>query len=654
MSDAIIEMQNLIAELNSAADSYYSGKAELMTDFEWDAKFDRLKALEEATGQILPGSPTAKVSSDSLAGEKEAHEYPALSLAKTKSVADLAKWSEARPIWLSWKLDGLTLVATYDDGKLVKLMTRGDGSIGTNITHLAPAIRGIPETIEDKGHIVIRGEAVISYDDFEAFVTSSKEDYANPRNLASGSFALKDVDEVARRNIRWIPFTPVHLEKDIVSWGERRAYLESLGFKCVEREEIFEPTEETISASIERWTKKVTDKINPYPVDGLVVCYDDTEYAKTGSVTGHHATKAGLAFKWADESAATTLESIEWSSAVSSISPVAIFKPVQLEGTTVKRALLCNISECERLGIGGVGTKIEVIKANKIIPKVISVTEKVGELEVPGKCPVCSAPTEIKISASGAKTLKCTNEECPARVLRKFMRFVSKEGMDIDGLAGQTLAKFVNMGWIKDLADIYKLPQHAGEIALMEGFGSKSAENMTAAIENARIRDAANFLVALSIPLCGKDVAKRLLGAYPNLRELIKAAERGESFAGIDGIGEVKSAAFVEWFSKESNRLLVEKLLAEIEINEYKAALEGGSCQGLTFVITGDVTNWPNRNALKDYIESQGGKVASAVSAKTSFLINNDLESSSSKNKKAKALGIEIISEQDFISRFGK
>lgn len=648
------EMRGLVTRLNEAADAYYSGRGELMTDFEWDAMFDRLKVLETQTGVVLPDSPTANVSSGSAAGEKEIHEFPALSLAKTKSIDEVAKWADSRPIWLSWKLDGLTLVATYDGGRLVKIVTRGDGHTGTNITHLAKAIRGIPEKIAEKGHVVVRGEAVISYADFEAFREISQEDYANPRNLASGSLTLKDSAEVAERRIQFMPFSPVHISRQIVPWGERMDFLASLGFNCVEREFIPSPSRDAVAAAISRWTDKVTGGCCPFPVDGLVVCFDDTEYAKTGSVTGHHATRAGLAFKWADETAATTLDHIEWSCAVASIAPVAVFEPVQLEGTTVKRASLCNVSECERLGIGGKGSRLEVIKANKIIPKVVSVTEKIGELEIPCVCPVCGAPTEVRTSASQTRTLRCTNAECPARELRKFMRFVSKDGMDIDGLAGETLAKFVNCGWIKTFDDIYRLPEHTEEIATMEGFGRKSADNIVTAIANAKRRSAVNFLVSLSIPLCGREVARRLLAAHDSLAALVDAAEKGASFAHIDGIGDVKSDSFVAYFSVPSHCAVVHKLLSIVEIDEFVGGNSSGKCAGMTFVITGDVHIWANRSELKSYIESQGGKVAGSVSAKTAFLINNDVASTSSKNKKALSLGIPIISEDDFASRFSQ
>ena len=657
MNGEIDQMREMIARLNAAAKAYYSGRGELMTDFEWDALFDKLKALEEATGVVLEGSPTHNVSSEGEgaagADAKERHEFPALSLAKTKQTADVAKWAEGRPIWLSWKLDGLTLVATYDGGRLSRIVTRGDGAVGTNITRLASGIQALPLAIKDTGHVVVRGEAVITYADFEAFRSTAGGDWANPRNLASGSLTLKDVEEFRRRNVRFVAFTPVKFEDLEGSWGRRMADLEAQGFKVVEREFIAVPTKENIDEVISRWSDKVAKGACPFPVDGLVVCYDDVAYAQTGSVTGHHAVRAGLAFKWADETASTILDHIEWSCAVNVISPVAVFEPVQLEGTQVKRASLCNISECERLGIGGKGTKIEVIKANKIIPKVVSVAEKAGEFELPAACPVCAAPVEVATSASLTKTLRCTNPHCPARELRLFERFVSKDGLDIDGLAGETIEKFINRGWLKTRADIYRLGAHRDEIAAMDGFGEKSAANIVAAIEKARKRDAVNFLVALAIPQCGPDAAKRLLAVYP-LKDFVARAAlaRPDEFASIDGIGEVTSESIVAWFANAANKALVEDLLSQIEIVDYVPPSKEGRCAGLSFVVTGDLATWPNRNALKAYIEKEGGKVAGSVSAKTSFLINNDATSNSSKNKKARELSIPVITEAQFNERF--
>ena len=670
--DKILRIRQLVNELNEASAAYYNGRSELMTDYEWDQRFDELKRLETETGTTLPDSPTQKVSEDTITGQKEEHEFAALSLAKTKQVSDLVKWAESRPIWISWKLDGLTLVVTYDEGRLTKVVTRGNGHIGTNITHLSRSINGIPQEISAKGHTVIRGEAVISYDDFERFVMESGEDYANPRNLASGSLTLKDPDEVKARHIQWIPFTLVSTEEDIVSWGSRMDWLDAQGFTTVERQLVTEPEEGSVQDIIDAFTREVTSKQNPYPVDGLVICYDDTAYAQTGSITGHHATRAGLAFKWQDEAADTVLKEVEWSCAASTISPVAIFQPVELEGTTVKRASLCNISECERLGIGGPGTQISVIKANKIIPKVIKVNACVGTFSVPDQCPVCHAPTTIRYgrtattpdaSASGTKTLHCTNPDCAAKQLKKLARFVSKEGMNIDGISEQTLSKFINLGWISEYADIYELRSHILELSRMDGFGEKSASNIMRSIDKSREVEAHRLLYALNIPLCGLDVCKRLLSAY-SLDDLVNEAikqsddlfatqaEPQDVFAHVNGIGPEKSAQFVSWFRNPQNLARYRRLLTKLSVTTPDVSASGTLCAGLTFVITGDVHHYKNRNELKAYIESQGGKVASAVSGSTSYLINNDVTSTSGKNKKAKELNIPIISEDEFILKY--
>lgn len=647
-------MKQLVEQLNNASQAYYNGEAELMSDYEWDSKFDQLKLLEDETGIVLPDSPTNKVSEDSISGKKEPHEFPALSLAKTKSVADLEKWASNKPIWISWKLDGLTLVATYDDGKLTKIVTRGDGHIGTNITHLAPAIKGVLPKISEKGHLVIRGEAVISYEDFNNFLLETESDYANPRNLASGSLTLKDVDEVKLRHIQWIPFTLVYSDQEILSWGQRMDYLEKLGFQTVEHRFIENPTSVNIQEKIDEFTQKVTHKKQPFPVDGLVITYDDTQYASTGSVTGHHATRAGYAFKWQDEYAETVLDHIEWSCAASTISPVAVFQPVELEGTTVQRASLCNISECERLGIGDAGTKLQVIKANKIIPKVIKITEKVGVLNIPDKCPVCGAEAHVVLSESGTKKLHCSNADCTAKQLKKFARFVSKDGINIDGISEQTVSTFINHGWIRDYADFYHLKDFAYQITSLDGFGKKSVSKLLESIEKSRNTDSRHLLYALSIPLCGFDVAKRLLSKY-TFKELMETAKTSlfdDVFASIDGIGPEKSARFVNWFKDDKNYLKVSNLLKELDVKEVEVAEVGTKCAGQTFVITGDVYHYKNRNELKAYIESQGGKVTGSVSKSTTYLINNDVESQSSKNKKAHQLGISIITEEQFREKF--
>ena len=646
-------IEQLVEQLNKASAAYYNGQDEIMSNYEWDAMFDELVTLEKETGYIMAESPTQNAGfEEDGSGEKEAHEYPALSLAKTKQISELQDWAGKRPIWLSWKLDGLTLVLTYDGGKLTKILTRGNGTIGTNITFLKGAISGFPQKIKYKGHLVVRGEAAISYTDFALIndmIEDDDEKYANPRNLASGTLNLDDPEEVKNRHVKFHAFTLVHLDEEMLSWGERMQFLENLGFNVVDREAT---DAGKLPEAIARWTKKVENGQMDVPVDGLVICYDDTDYAASGSVTGHHATRAGFAFKWQDESVETKLDYIEWSCAVSTISPVAVFEPVQIEGTTVSRASLCNLSEIERLGIGKECT-LEVIKANKIIPKCIAVKDAVGEVEIPTECPVCHAPTEIRISKnSGTKTLHCTNPDCTAKNVKKFTRFVSKSGMDIDGLSIQKMLKFINEGYIHEFADIYHLKDHFDVISQMEGFGEKSVNNMDKSIEKSRNVHPVNFIFALCIPLIGTDAGKKIVGAI-GFDAFLKRMEHQEGFEDIDGIGAERSNSILAWYAKESNRMSLVHLLEELSIEhvEPKDTSEG-TCVGMTFVITGDVHHYKNRDEFKAYVESQGGKVAGSVSGKTSYLVNNDVESNSSKNRKAKDLGIPIISEDEFVAQF--
>lgn len=651
-------IEELVKQLNQASEQYYGGKDEGMSNYEWDALFDELAALEQETGYILPESPTQTTSTaqEEGKGEKEAHEYPALSLAKTKKIEDLQEWAGDKKVWVSWKLDGLTLVLTYDDGTLTRILTRGNGTVGTNITYMASALKGVPQKISYKGHLVVRGEATISYQDFEAIndtLEDEDEKYANPRNLAAGTLGLDktNLDKVAQRNVTLNAFTLVYLEEEILSWGERMNWLDKQGFITVERQEAWA---DTLPQVIEAWTKRVEEGKMDLPVDGLVLSYDDTAYAASGTVTGHHATRGGLAFKWQDVSAITWLDHVEWSCAASAITPVAVFQPVQLEGTTVSRASLCNISELERLGIGEDGkTLLEVIKANKIIPKCIAVKEAQGTFTIPESCPVCQAPTRISVSASGTKVLRCTNPECPAKHLKRFTRFVSKEGLEIDGLSIQTLLAFINKGFIHRYQDIFHLSQYADKIREMEGFGQKSCDNLLAAIEKSRKTTPVKFIYSLCIPLIGVDAGKKLV-ARLGTQGLLDRMHSGEGFEDVDGIGPEKSGAIVQWCSQEENKQDFEALLQELEIEQLQPQEKAqGSCQGLTFVITGDVHHYKNRAQLKEYIESQGGTVTGSVSKKTSYLINNDVTSQSGKNKKAQELGIPILSEDDFVAQFG-
>ena len=652
-------MQEMIRRLNEASEAYYGGRDEIMSNFEWDALFDELTRLEAETGVVLPDSPTQKVNAaaeDNIAGEKEAHEFPALSLAKTKKVEELQEWAGDRPVWLSWKLDGLTLVLTYDGGRLTKILTRGNGSVGTNITFMKEAIRGFPLEVEDRGHLVVRGEATISYPEFEklnATISDPAERYANPRNLASGTLGLdaKRLEEVRQRNVTFNAFTLVHTDEEILSWGGRMDYLDRLGFTTVDRELT---DAEHLPETVAEWTRRVESGEMQIPVDGLVIAYDDTEYAATGSVTGHHATRAGLAFKWQDEVAQTTLREVEWSCGATVITPIAIFDPVQLEGTTVSRASLVNISEMQRLGIGENGkTEIEVIKSNKIIPKVIGVTKAIGRYTLPEHCPACEGAVTVATSPSGAQTLKCDNPDCPAKNLKKFERFVSKYGMDIDGLSIERMRDFVGLGFIHSFADVFRLSRYADEIRELEGYGQKSCDNLLAAIEKSRTgTDAVHFLPALSIPQIGGDAAKRLVDAY-GWPGFVKALEEEADLASVNGLGPERSACIRSWYEDEKNRSVFYELLELLEIAASEPVTEvKGSCAGLTFVITGDVHRFKNRDEFKAYVEANGGKVAGSVSKKTNFLVNNDVTSTSSKNMKARELGIPILSEDDFVEKF--
>lgn len=445
-------------------------------------------------------------------------------------------------------------------------------------------------------------------------------------------------------------FTLVYLEDEMISWGERMRFLEKEGFTVVEREAV---SSETISAVIDKWTEKVETGKMDLPVDGLVICFDDTEYAASGSVTGHHAARAGYAFKWQDVSAKSRLDHIEWSCATSTISPVAVFEPVQLEGTTVSRASLCNISEMERLGIGE-KCMVEVIKANKIIPKCIAVMESSGSFQIPESCPVCGAKTEVRKSPrSNTKTLHCTNPDCSAKHVKKFTRFVSKSGMDIDGLSVQTILRFMNEGFLSEFADIYHLWEHADTIRQMDGFGDKSCENLIKAIEKSRQVHPVNFIYALCIPMIGIDAGKKMI-AENGFDGFMERMETGQGFEEILGIGPEKSRSAIEWYENEQNKSSLKALLKEVTIEKVVPSSKAdGKCKGLTFVITGDVHHYKNRDEFKAYVEAMGGKVTGSVTGKTDYLVNNDAQSTSSKNRKAAQLGVPVITEDEFVERFG-
>ena len=662
--DKYDRMKYLIEQLNIASDAYYGGKSEYMSNYEWDMMFDELTELENAMGVFLPDSPTQTISRSTMGdtrnaiGLKEKHEYAALSLAKTKSITELQAWAGEKNVWLSWKLDGLTLVLTYDNGVLSKILTRGNGEIGTNITYMKEAIEGFPNQIEYKGHLVVRGEVIILYSDFEKMNESLDDGngkFANPRNLASGTLALdpSNINIVRERNLKFLAFSLVHVDEKIVSWGERMKFLDKQGFATVER---VATDADGLGEIIDSWSQRVESGMIDTPVDGLVICYDDTEYAATGNVTGHHATRAGLAFKWKDEVALTMLKYIEWSCAASVITPVAVFSPIRLEGTNVSRASLCNISEMERLGIGGdEKTTLKIIKANKIIPKCVGVVASEGTFIIPKKCPVCHEQTEIQVSVEiKTKTLHCTNQECPAKRLRNFSRFVSRRGMNIEGLSIKTLLLLINKGYVTDYESIYQLRKYERDIRDLEGFGDKSCSNLVNAIEQSKKVSPINFIYSLGIPLIGIDAAKRIVQTI-GYEGFVDRICNGYTFEDIDGIGVEKSNAIKKWFDNPRNNYSFSILTQMLQIeSENIIEQEEQKCDGLIFVVTGELSIFANRTEFIEYVEKKGGRVTGSVSKKTNYLVNNDINSKSSKNSKAKSLGVPIITEEEFVLRFGR
>ncbi len=658
MSDIISRMQYLINILNKASEAYYGGQPEVLSDHEWDAMFDELTDLETKSGTVLDNSPTHKVSSAAPSGKQVRHEVAALSLPKSKLVSDVLKWKGDRPCNLSWKLDGLTLVATYDNGRLTQLATRGGGEVGDDITHLTPAISGIPSLIAYTGHLVVRGECVISYSSLAEYNSEFGTDYESPRNLASGSCnPLSTLDKVIDRPLEWKVFTLVSMNPEISSVFSSQSagfkWLKGLGFEPVDFE--YCDTDEKLEEAIKRWSDKV--QAFDYPVDGLVITYEDAVYARSGSLTEHHSTTGGFALKWADEEVPSILTKIEWSPSVNSLNPVGIFDSVKIENTSVGRASLCNISELKRLGIGGPGTKVSVIKANKIIPKIVS-AEKVGELVIPDKCPVCGCPTEIKVSDKGIETLVCTNDLCMGKHIKKLERFVSKYGMNIKGLSEQRLKDLMMHGYIRTVKDIMHFPERSDDLykqlSAAEGWGDKSVENLIREIEKSKTVHFQNIIYAVGIPGCGKDAGKQLalsFGAdnFAKARELFKPEELNGLLK--NSLGDSKGTSAYNWIMSDENYALLQDICSLCSVGDTKRP-ESGTLLGVTVVITGSLHKFKNRDELQALIESAGGKVAGSVSNHTTYLINNDPLSSSSKNKKAQACGTTIITEDDFCDKY--
>ena len=652
-NNKIKRMKELIGILNQASYAYYAKDTEIMSNYEYDALYDELMALEEETGMVLSNSPTVSVGYEAVDElPKERHEKPMLSLAKTKSREELRDWLNGKEALLSWKLDGLTIVLTYQDGELLKAVTRGNGEIGEVITNNARVFKNIPHRIAFKGRLILRGEAVITYSDFEkmnAEISDEEAKYKNPRNLCSGSVRQLNNEITAKRNVRLFAFnlveaietdgTPVDFDNDREN---QFLFLKKQGFDVVE---YFRVNQDNIMERIEYFAQTISGY--DVPSDGLVLTLCDLAYSASLGRTAKFP-RDSIAFKWADETAETTLLEIEWSpSRTGLINPVAIFEPVELEGTTVSRASVHNLSIMEELQLG-IGDRIKVYKANMIIPQIAENLTKSGKMTIPQKCPVCGMPTEVRKEID-TKTLVCPNPDCEAKKIKSFTLLVSRDALNIDGLSEATLEKFIAKGFIHSFADIFRLNRFEDEITQMEGFGAKSFQNLMDALEQAKNTTLPRYLYAIGIAGIGVANAKVLCKAFDNDFEKIKSATR-EEFAEVDGIGEVLADGIVSYFSDEKKARNAQELYEQLHIEKPEQNDNEQIFAGMTFVITGNVYHYANRNEVKEVIEQRGGKVAGSVSSKTNYLINNDVASTSGKNKKAKELGIPIISEDDFIA----
>ena len=642
-------MKELVEILNRAGRAYYQEDREIMSNYEYDALYDELQALEEETGTVFSDSPTVQVGYEAVdALPKEAHARPMLSLDKTKDREALRAFIGEHKTLLSWKMDGLTIVLTYRDGQLYKAVTRGNGTVGEVVTANARKFKNLPLRISYQGELVLRGEAIITYSDFEK-INEEIEDvdakYKNPRNLCSGSVRQLNNGITARRNVRFYAFTLVSVQGvDFQnSHHEQMDWLASLGFQTVEYRIV---TGETLDEAMEYFSHQVMK--NDFPSDGLVAIYDDIAYGESLGSTAKFPRNA-YAFKWADEICETTLKEIEWSaSRTGLINPVAIFEPVELEGTTVSRASVHNISIVKELKLG-IGDRIEVYKANMIIPQIARNLTESATLEIPKECPVCHGEAVIR-QENDVEALYCINKECPAKKIKSFTLFVSRDAMNIYGLSEASLEKFIASGFLKDFGDLYELSRYEEEIVQMEGFGQKSYDNLIASIEKSRKTTLPRVLYSLGILNVGIANAKLICKAFDyNLETIRKAKE--EEISAIDGIGPVIAKSITEYFRDSEHERMLDHLLTHLEIEQVVV----GDTQvfaGMNFVITGSVHHFANRAAVKELIESKGGKVTGSVTSKTNYLINNDTTSNSSKNKKARELGIPVISEEEFMAMY--
>ncbi len=642
-------IKELTEQLSAAAKAYYAEDREVMSNFEYDRLYDELCALEQETGMILANSPTLHVGYEAVDElPKEKHEKPMLSLGKTKSREELADWLKNQEALLSWKLDGLTVVLTYNDGKLAKAVTRGNGEVGEVVTNNAKVFRNLPLTIKFKGELILRGEAVITYSDF-AYINSqipeAEEKYKNPRNLCSGSVRQLNNAITADRRVRFYAFSLVkaggvdfHNSRE-----EQFIFLQEQGFEIVEYVKV---TKETVLAAVEGFENQIKDY--DIPSDGLVISYDDISYGDSLGATSKFP-RDSIAFKWADEQRETTLLEIEWSpSRTGLINPVAIFEPVELEGTTVSRASVHNISIMRGLKLG-IGDQITVYKANMIIPQIAKNLTGSDTVEIPEICPVCGKETQIR-QINEVQSLYCVNPDCEVKKIKSFTLLVSRDALNIEGMSAATLEKFIARGYIHSLADIFHLDRYKEEIVTMEGFGEKSYQNLINSIETARMTTLPRIIYGLGIANIGLANAKMICREYGYNIEKMRRADV-EELSQIEGIGGVIAAAFCDFFREEKNNSQLDALLSELNIIVEQTE-ENQNLAGLNFVITGSLTGFENRDQLKEIIEKRGGKVTGSVTGKTTALINNDNTSTSSKNKKAKELGVPVVTEAEFTQQY--
>ena len=639
------QIRVLIEQLKAANVAYYKENREIMSNYEYDKLYDQLVELEKTTGIIYPDSPTQSVGVDILDSlPKERHQKKMLSLDKTKEVSVLEDWLGNKDGILSWKLDGLTVVLTYDNGKLQKAVTRGNGSIGDIITSNAKQCSNVPLQIPYKGKLIVRGEAIITYSDFEK-INSEIEDvdakYKNPRNLASGSIRLLNSSESKKRNVKIVIFRLVQGREESLM-DKQFSWLSSMGFEVVEHYLV---RKDTIDQSVKFFKRKIEK--NDIPTDGLVISYNDTEYGNSLGETSKFE-RHSFAFKWADEIAETTLREIEWSpSRTGLLNPVAIFDPVELEGTTVSRASVHNVSILKELQLG-IGDKIQVIKSNMIIPQVVENLTRSGNLKIPKKCPTCSGETRI-INSNGTEFLFCTNPDCKEKLIGRIEHFCKRNAMNIVGMSESAIEFLVKKGWITNYKDIYELQKYKTQWSSIPGFGDRSVTKILSAIDNSRNTEPERLLYAIGIPKVGESQSKEIFKNFSTWNDFITALDEGYDFSRLEGFGDILNDIIHKWYKEQYKEKRIPELVKELNFTENVNTSEPQVLKGKIFVITGSLVKYKSRNELKDKIEKLGGKVSSSISSKTSYLINNDISSNSSKNKKAKELNIPIINEDSFL-----